>query len=980
MATSKRKRKSNKNTQTEQVSLTNELLLLGLFAFCVILILGNFGMSSIFGDIVNSFFFGILGLMAYVWPFYLFIGICFYLANRENTKALTRLLASFIVFIDLGMLMQCFFEGDFKDGAYMTLYEYAAETHKGGGALLGGMFEILKEAIGNGGTILLILLILIICAVLITGRSFVKEVEKSSRKVARRTADEGRKWHEERVKEREYKQERKRQLREQQLEEERRLEEERLEQLEREERARKLLANNTVGGDSTPYPADDNYDIASHNYSYEETPIVNNDSYYEYQESVSDKNRASGEVYSPFAVSPELRVKPVVKEDSEMHEIVMDDVPLEDEYEEQDTEENEYDYVESVQKTERSFDDIDIYKEDEVEIPGFNENNIDVKDNYVEAEIKNNIEELHESPKLVSKDIKRENDSTHRIVKETVREEVSVPEKKVSEHAKRKIASIKEAREKEAQEVVEDFSDYEIPPIELLEEGKAVQQDSAFKMQETAAKLQSTLKSFGVNVRMTETIQGPTVTRYEMQPEQGVKVSKILGLIDDIKLSLAATDIRIEAPIPGKAAIGIEVPNEKNVTVKLRDIVDTKEFKTAKSKLSFALGKNIGGEPVVFDIAKMPHLLIAGATGSGKSVCINTIIMSILYKANPDEVKMIMIDPKVVELSVYNGLPHLLTPVVTDPQKAAGALKWGVAEMMRRYNLFAKLKVRDMKGYNNKIAKLNAEGETDEEGNPYKRMPQIVIIVDELADLMMVAKNEVETSICRLTQLARAAGIHLIIATQRPSVDVITGLIKANMPSRIAFAVSSGVDSRTILDMNGAERLLGKGDMLFYPQSFNKPERVQGTFVTDEEVQNVVDYILEEMEESGSVAEDITSEIEAAAVAEVSKGNNTETPKESPRDDRDQYFEEAGRLIIEKKKASIGMLQRVLQVGFNRAARIMDSLAEAGVVSGENGTKARTVLMTMSQFEAYLSGEVPEEDVEAEDSADEYYSEGAEDT
>ena len=373
---------------------------------------------------------------------------------------------------------------------------------------------------------------------------------------------------------------------------------------------------------------------------------------------------------------------------------------------------------------------------------------------------------------------------------------------------------------------------YQYPPISLLKRGSKQSGESDAHLRETAMKLQQTLQNFGVNVTVTNVSCGPSVTRYELQPEMGVKVSKIVGLADDIKLNLAAADIRIEAPIPGKAAVGIEVPNKENSAVMLRDLLESKEFKNSASKISFAAGKDIGGKVVVADIAKMPHLLIAGATGSGKSVCINTLIMSILYKATPEEVKLIMIDPKVVELSVYNGIPHLMIPVVTDPKKAAGALNWGVAEMTRRYQAFAEYNVRDMKGYNEKVASMPPV-----EGKALERMPQIVIIVDELADLMMVAPGEVEEAICRLAQLARAAGIHLVLATQRPSVNVITGLIKANMPSRIAFSVSSGVDSRTIIDMNGAEKLLGKGDMLFYPSGYQKPARVQGSFVTDKEVQ-----------------------------------------------------------------------------------------------------------------------------------------------
>ena len=396
---------------------------------------------------------------------------------------------------------------------------------------------------------------------------------------------------------------------------------------------------------------------------------------------------------------------------------------------------------------------------------------------------------------------------------------------------------------------------YMFPPLSCLQKGKGGGGDSARELKETAARLQQTLHTFGVNVTITNISQGPSVTRYELQPEQGVKVSKIVGLADDIKLNLAATDIRIEAPIPGKAAIGIEVPNKENTPVALRDLLESKEFKEFPSKIAFAVGKDIAGKVVVADIGKMPHMLIAGATGSGKSVCINTLIMSILYKAHPDEVKLIMVDPKVVELSVYNGIPHLLIPVVTDPKKASAALHWGVTEMEERYKKFADLNVRDLKGYNEKITAMREKGE-----NVPANLPQMIIIVDELADLMMVCPGEVEDSICRLAQLARAAGIHLIIATQRPSVDVITGLIKANMPSRVAFSVSSGVDSRTILDMNGAEKLLGKGDMLFYPQGYSKPARIQGAFVSDKEVSDVVDFLKKQT--LGNVyAEDIEEKI-----------------------------------------------------------------------------------------------------------------------
>ena len=488
--------------------------------------------------------------------------------------------------------------------------------------------------------------------------------------------------------------------------------------------------------------------------------------------------------------------------------------------------------------------------------------------------------------------------------------------------------------------------EYVFPPLDLLSKPKsnpAVGRDQ--ELRETAAKLQQTLHNFGVGVRVTNVSCGPSVTRYELTPDQGVKVSRIVNLSDDIKLNLAAADIRIEAPIPGKAAVGIEVPNKTNSPVPLRELLETKEFKEHPSSLAFAAGKDIAGKPVVADIARMPHLLIAGATGSGKSVCINTIIMSLLYKAKPEDVKLIMIDPKVVELSVYNGIPHLLIPVVTDPKKASGALNWAVAEMTGRYQKFAEYNVRDLKGYNKKVEAIKDIPDKDKP----EKMPQIVIIVDELADLMMVAPGEVEDAICRLAQLARAAGIHLIIATQRPSGNVITGLIKANMPSRIAFSVSSGVDSRTIIDMVGAEKLLGKGDMLFYPQGYQKPARVQGAFVSDTEVSDVVEFL---------TSENGVSQGSADIESKITQAQSMGCGDSSGESEIDEYFEKAGRFIIEKDKASIGMLQRLLKIGFNRAARIMDQLADAGVVGPEEGTKPRKILMSMEEFEDYIDNYV----------------------
>ena len=483
---------------------------------------------------------------------------------------------------------------------------------------------------------------------------------------------------------------------------------------------------------------------------------------------------------------------------------------------------------------------------------------------------------------------------------------------------------------------VED-ENYEFPPLTLLSEGEAKGIKGGKRaLADTASKLQKTLYSFGVSAKVENVSVGPAITRYELKPAEGVRVSKIANLADDIALNLAAKTIRIEAPIPGKQAVGIEVPNEESEVVHLRDILENEKFKEHKSKLAFALGKDVSGESIVTDIAKMPHVLIAGATGSGKSVCINTLISSIIYKAKPSEAKLIMIDPKIVELSVYNGIPHLLIPVVTDPKKAAGALAWAVQEMENRYAMFAAKGVRDLKGYNEAVEKEDNFG----------KLPHIVIIIDELADLMMVAKGDVEDAICRLAQKARAAGMHLVIATQRPSVDVITGLIKANIPSRIAFAVSSQVDSRTILDQVGADKLLGKGDMLFFPTGAPKPVRIQGAFISDKEVEKVVNFIKANGGET-TYREDITEYIE--------KANSTDKEIDEGAldsdDETDPLLNDAIETVIETGQASTSFIQRKFKVGYARAGRIIDQMEERGIISGYQGSKPREVLMTKDRWD-----------------------------
>ena len=555
---------------------------------------------------------------------------------------------------------------------------------------------------------------------------------------------------------------------------------------------------------------------------------------------------------------------------------------------------------------------------------------------------------LEEEDKKGRKKYDHKDDDLIPLTKETKSTQPDVIENNLfRQEEEKKEDKTKEVLQLEHAMIVED-ENYEYPPIELLSKSdKKKLKGGAKALTDTATKLQKTLYSFGVSAKVENVSVGPAITRYELKPAEGVRVSKIANLADDIALNLAAETIRIEAPIPGKQAVGIEVPNKEKEAVHLREVLESEEFQNNKSKLTVALGKDVAGNIQLADIAKMPHVLIAGSTGSGKSVCINTIISSIIYNAKPSEVKMVMVDPKVVELSVYNGIPHLLIPVVTDPKKAAGALAWAVQEMDNRYNLFASRGVRDIKGYNKAIEKDEGQG----------KLPQIVIIVDELADLMMVAAKDVEEAICRLAQKARAAGMHLVIATQRPSVDVITGLIKANIPSRITFAVSSQVDSRTILDSIGAEKLLGKGDMLFFPTGFPKPVRVQGAFISDEEVEKIVDFV--KKNGTANYSEDILETIE----------NSNKTEKEliqeqAEDDETDPFLMDAIDAVVEQGQASTSFIQRRFKVGYARAGRIIDQMEERGIISGYQGSKPREVLITKERLDELKMGTPPQDDVE----------------
>ena len=863
-------------------SLRDEISLIVVLALAVLLFLCNFGLIGPVGDAISRFLFGIFGMPAYAAPFLIFVAVAFRLANRGECVATIKLAAGVILVFLAGIVF------DMTGGIVSALDEYdilafyahSSENRRGGGILFGSVAYLLNHFLDKTGTILVLIVLAIICIVIITEKSLLKGVRAGSRKVYESAREDSN---------------RRRERSERRREEERARREEMRLKREQEEQEKILRMDRKVSGVILDTALEKPAREASHSDNIHE--IVVNEAESAGMERI--RIHTAGE----DGKQDKLRIQPY--QPGNMTEVLLPE--------------------------DGSFMALD-------EEPGFD---METADAGIGIEDSMEMEEGPDSAMM-----QPEEDFTASAEEET-------PEKTASASMTQTAGSGREKKKSPASGSVSAppqrpeepkhttrLEKYAFPPLHLLNKGdNKGSGDTKAQLRETAIHLQQTLQTFGVKVTVTDISQGPAVTRYELQPEPGVKVSKIVSLTDDIKLNLAATDIRIEAPIPGKAAVGIEVPNRENAMVFLRDLLESKEFQTFPANLAFAVGKDIAGKTVVTDIAKMPHMLIAGSTGSGKSVCINTLIMSILYKASPDDVKLIMIDPKVVELSVYNGIPHLLIPVVTDPKKAAGALHWGVAEMTDRYKKFADLNVRDMKGYNKKVEAMTGE-------DAPAKMPQIVIIVDELADLMMVAPGEVEESICRLAQLARAAGVHLIIATQRPSVDVITGLIKANMPSRVAFAVSSGVDSRTILDMNGAEKLLGKGDMLFYPQGYPKPVRVQGAFVSDKEVGDVVDF-LKNQAVGNIYSEDIQEQIQS--MGSVSGGGAGGSAA-----GRDEYFVEAGRFIIEKDKASIGQLQRAFKIGFNRAARIMDQLYEAGVVGEEEGTKPRKILMSMEAFEQFI--------------------------
>ena len=911
--------RKKKTAAQQQEDFTREVILWIIVAVSILLFISNFGIGGTIGNAVSRFFFGVMGLIAYVFPVLLLVGTFFAVSNRGNRVATVKLVAMILFDLFLCMLIELLTKGSAVDGA-AAAYSYSFE-HRTGGGFIGGLLAwIFCPNFGLAGSYVIDAIMLIISLVLITERSALRGMQKGGKKVYE-SARSGNERHKERV-------------RIQREEREQRREEQALRRMDRKVEG--------VAIDTRVLPRQN---VIEHS---DEISELNAEDYLEMPEVreekivplTSDGGYPPAENLTPSAFSDEAlaavtpeasqNVSAWTPETETAQGASWNTAPAEASWDVATEPEDPW-------STTASQEQKDPWSSAaEPEDPWSTASAQEQKESWGSAAGPENAWEAA-APKVQLK----EPQEASAAVSPAETKAVSG----IGENAGHTTSAPAASGESVSAEQMPPERPYVFPPADLLTKAANKAGDSRQHLQETAMKLQQTLKNFGVNVTITNISCGPAVTRYELQPEMGVKVSKIVNLADDIKLNLAAADIRIEAPIPGKAAIGIEVPNKENVMVSFRELVESEEFKKHPSKISFGVGKDIGGKVTVADIAKMPHLLIAGATGSGKSVCINTIIMSILYKANPKEVKLIMIDPKVVELSVYNGIPHLMIPVVTDPKKAAGALHWAVDEMTDRYQKFANASVRDLKGYNAKIESLPTI-----EGDPKpEKLPQIVIIVDELADLMMVSPGEVEESICRLAQLARACGIHLIIATQRPSVNVITGLIKANMPSRIAFAVTSGVDSRTILDVNGAEKLLGKGDMLFSPQGIPKPVRVQGAFVSDEEVSAVVGFIKEqngqvtysaEMEEKLSNMESANTTVAIDSGADAGDG-------------RDVYFADAARLLMEKEKGSIGMLQRYFKIGFNRAARIMDQLEEAGIVGPEEGTKPRRVLMSPEQFEQY---------------------------
>lgn len=943
---------TRKNVNTKQSissGFQTEIVILVLIAASIILMVSCLGFGGSVGGSISRALMGVMGLMAYAFPFVLFGVSVFLISNKGNVLAYKKTAAAAVLFLVLCGVFQLLTEGYAESTTLAEYYKVSSQYHTGGGAIGGAICISTISAFGTVGAYVIIVLVILVCLILITQHSFLGFLYKLYDKLLEMLKGTHERY-QEGAPERELRRQVKAQQRQMAAQERR---ERRMKELEA------ALAEEDLDLEEEELESEDGSKKTSSIFGKKKQK--NRDSLTEASQPVRRQARRGAEAETTgFLVGTDLFSDMEAYGDGMDDQVSLpEDTGLDFAIHRSETVDTEEVLPETVMEEQQQL----AHFGEEMQPQAVNPvQDAEDEDSYAGVDFKEamatartmqatsaggsgtgaDVSGSHGSGGAASTSGSSGTaDGSHGVA--------SAGEERASRQPAKNPKSSRQEIESGIVNIQHEIStqeaavkrEYQYPSVNLMKRGNGKSQgDSDAHLRKTAQKLQEILYNFGVNAKVTNVSCGPTVTRYELQPEMGVKVSKIVGLADDIKLNLAAPDIRIEAPIPGKAAVGIEVPNKEHSAVMLRDLIQSPEFQNAKSKLAFAAGKDIEGKTVVADIAKMPHLLIAGSTGSGKSVCINTLIISILYKAKPDEVKLIMIDPKVVELSVYNGIPHLFIPVVTDPKKAAGALNWAVNEMSNRYNTFAEYGVRNLEEFNRKLDKMTfPEGEQRPE-----KMCQIVIIVDELADLMMVAPGDVEDAICRLAQLARAAGIHLVIATQRPSVNVITGLIKANMPSRIAFAVTSGVDSRTILDMNGAEKLLGKGDMLFYPQGYQKPARLQGAFVSDDEVSDIVNFLADKNPRT-----DYDSKIEQQMNNAVLTAGGS-----SGGEERDVYFEQAGKFIIEKEKASIGMLQRMYKIGFNRAARIMDQLCDAGVVGPEEGTKPRKVLMSMEEFQTYV--------------------------
>ena len=956
-------RSSSKAQEYDAPLMGDEAAIIITFAVSLFLFLSNLGLCGPIGAALKAVQLGLFGVVGYIFPIVLSFVVAFILSNIDNPHATLRMTSALFMLVFLSALLQLFTAGGVQDMTLMDFYSEGAELGIGGGIVGGALAMVLHTIAGTVGAALILIVSSFVCLIYTTGKPLARIIAKHSARAASHARDRAREDFSQVAESARLHREERRLAREEEL---------RARRAGVDMQAIDLSAHQSLAEMSAaPAPAEAN---AADQNTARKTPMPE-DSFtipaIDDMPSFEATLGAGADVEQPASAEPKLNTEPTITgmgailgpdenaansvelplnvrhtpvtrdERAEMPGSIWDDQNLMD-----NSIDDEADAYAHMASDAMQFEDEDVMDaeqplledadDDPSEAAYAGDDEVSVGRNGVATIGRGDMEQ-----------------GTRRIVAsngQVIDADVEPIKKKIEsqlDREKKENTPTDADNAKVQQEILEKKKPqkpYVIPPLRLLQQPARQDFDTREEIRQNALTLQETLKSFGVNVTITNISIGPAVTRYELQPEIGVKVSKIVSLTNDIKMRLAAADIRIEAPIPGKSAVGIEVPNKHGATVYLGEVLGSSEFQGAKAKLAFGVGKDIAGKTIVTDIAKMPHLLIAGATGSGKSVCINTLIMSLLFKYKPEDVRMIMIDPKVVELSVYNGIPHLLIPVVTDPKKAASALNWAVAEMTDRYKKFAESGSRDLKGYNEKIMAVRNDPEIPEDQKPEK-LPQIVIIIDELADLMMVSSQEVEDAICRIAQLARAAGMHLVIATQRPTVDVITGLIKANVPSRIAFAVSSGTDSRTIIDMNGAEKLLGKGDMLFFPQGIPKPVRVQGAFVSDQEVSDVVDFIKEEMGEV-EYSERIQQQVQSGGGGEggIGGGGN-----------QDELFAEAGQLIIETEKASIGMLQRKFRIGFNRAARIMDQLADAGVVGPEEGTKPRKIIMTLAEFDELIS-------------------------